>query len=196
MKVLTSAAAMLLTTAIVLLPRPAAAQQGGLATNLEAILADPSLDGVTVAAAVRLADTGELVYEHHGDQRLPPASTEKLLTSAAALANLGPDFRFHTSVLAAAPPAAGVISGDLYLKGTGDPTLLSSSFDELARQLSEQGITQVRGSLVADDTYFDADRLGFDWSQQDEDFAYAAPISALSVSPDADFNSGSVQLDL
>src|SRR5579859_1718166 len=196
MKAFTGAVACLLTMAIGLLPSSAAAQQSGLASNLDAIFADSSLDGVTVAAAVRLADTGELIYDHHGDQRLPAASSEKLLTSAAALASLGADYRFHTAVLAATPPAAGVISGDLYLKGTGDPTLLSSRFDDLAQQLADQGIKEVRGSLVADDSYFDADRLGFDWSQQDENFAYAAPISALSVSPDADFNSGSVQVDL
>jgi serine-type D-Ala-D-Ala carboxypeptidase/endopeptidase (penicillin-binding protein 4) len=196
MKVSTSTAGVLLTIAIVLLPEAAAAQQSGLAANLEAILADPSLDSVTVAAAVRLADSGELVYEHHGDQRLPPGSAEKLLTSAAALADLGPDYRFHTAVLAAAPPAAGVISGDLYLKGTGDPTLFPGRFDDLAQQLVDQGIREVRGGLAADDSYFDAERLGFEWSQQDENFAYAAPISALSVSPDADFNTGGVQVDL
>ena len=167
-----------------------------LTSQMAALLADPSLDGVVVSAAVRSAETGELLYEHGGRKRMPVASPQKLLTSAAALADLGPDFRFRTTVLSRAAPVDGVVDGDLYLRGTGDPTLQPARLDELAAQVSSRGVTQVRGAVVADDTWFDSVRLGMDWSQQDENFAYAAPVSALSVAPDPDFNTGSVQVDI
>jgi D-alanyl-D-alanine carboxypeptidase/D-alanyl-D-alanine-endopeptidase (penicillin-binding protein 4) len=165
-----------------------------LAEQLDGILDHPRLNGVTVGVVVRSATTGEVLYDRGGHQRVLVGSNQKLLTSTAALAALGPDFRFHTSVLAEAAPRNGIIEGDLYLRGTGDPTLLPSRYDELATAVAARGITQVRGALVADDTWFDAVRLGTDWSWQDETFSYAAPISALSVSPDADFNAGSVQV--
>ncbi len=167
-----------------------------LTGQLDAALSDPSLFGVAVGLSVRSAETGDLLYDHNGEVHLPAASIQKLLTSAAALAQLGPDYRFHTSVLVLTEPTGEVVSGDLYLRGTGDPTLLPSRYDELATAVAARGVHEVRGSLVADDTWFDANRLGTDWSQQDENFAYAAPVSALSVSPDADFNTGSVQVDI
>lgn len=167
-----------------------------LANSLNALLDDPRLDGVVIGLTVRSATTGELVYTSAGHRRMLPASNQKLMTTAAALADLGPDFRFRTSVLASDSPRGGVVAGDLYLRGGGDPTLLASRYDDLAAAVAARGVSEVRGGLVADDTLFDAVRLGTDWSWQDETFAYAAPISALSVSPDADFNTGSVQVDI
>jgi serine-type D-Ala-D-Ala carboxypeptidase/endopeptidase (penicillin-binding protein 4) len=117
-------------------------------------------------------------------------------SGSRALAELGADYRFRTSVLSSTLTSSGSLAGDLYLHGTGDPTLQASRFDELAAAVGARGVVDVRGRLVADDTWFDAERLGFDWSQQDEEFAYAAPISALSVAPDPDYDTGSVQVDI
>jgi serine-type D-Ala-D-Ala carboxypeptidase/endopeptidase (penicillin-binding protein 4) len=172
------------------------AQSAALADALDAIFDDPRLDGVVVGVAVRSATTGELLYDRGGDRRLPPASNQKLITSTTALADLGPDFRFLTSVLASEAPRDGMLTGDLYLRGGGDPTLVPARFDELAAAVATRGVVEVHGRLVADDTWFDSVRLGTDWSTQDETFAYAAPISALSLAPDADFNTGSVQVDI
>jgi serine-type D-Ala-D-Ala carboxypeptidase/endopeptidase (penicillin-binding protein 4) len=72
------------------------------------------------------------------------------------------------------------------LNGGGDPTLVPEHLDQLASAVAANGITNVDGALVADDTFFDAVRLGTDWSWQDEMFNYAAPVSALSLAPDAD----------
>jgi len=176
--------------------QPRSASVAELSSQLDAVLADPALDGLVIGAVVRRADSGELLYDRNGDKHLPAASSQKLLTSAAALADLGPDFHFRTAVLASSAPSGDVLSGDLYLRGTGDPTLVPERFDELSATVASRGVREVRGGLVADDTWFDSARLGTDWSQQDENFAYAAPVSALSASPDADFNVGSVQVDM
>ena len=174
----------------------ARAQPAMLVDSLDAVLGDPRLDGITVAVTVRSAETGELVYDRQGDLRLPPASNEKLITSAAALADLGPEFRFRTTVLASAPPRNGVLAGELYVRGGGDPSLDADRMDELAAAVAAAGVSDVDGAVVADDSLFDTVRLGTDWSWQDETFAYAAPISALSLAPDPDLNTGSVQVDV
>ena len=174
----------------------AADQVGGLADSLDPLLDDPRLAGLTIGVAVRSAATGALLYDRGGAQRMAPGSNEKLLTTTAALARLGPAYRFRTRVLADAPPRDGVVSGTLYLRGEGDPSLRPSRLEDLAAATAAAGVTSVRGGLVADDSFFDQVRLGTDWSWQDETFAYAAPISALSLAPDADLNTGSVQVDI
>jgi D-alanyl-D-alanine carboxypeptidase/D-alanyl-D-alanine-endopeptidase (penicillin-binding protein 4) len=71
--------------------------------------------------------TGHVLYRHRGDVPLAPASTQKLLVAAAALDRLGADYRFTTTVVAAAPPAGGTVDG-LWLVGGGDPLLASPEY--------------------------------------------------------------------
>lgn len=171
---------------------PVVAQdRGTLATDLDTILSSPALAGADVALVVRTVD-GQTVYSHASDRRRQPASNEKLITSAAALDVLGPDYRFATTVQAAGRRHGPVLDGDLYLKGTGDPTMLAADYDALAAQVAGAGITFVRGGLAADDTWFDDVRLGSSWAWDDEPFYYNAQISALTAAPDTDYDAGSI----
>ena len=73
-------------------------------------------------------DTGNVVYSHDADRLFTPASNTKLFTTAAALALIGPDYRFRTTVESAtAPDKYGRLSGDLVLVGRGDPNLSGRS---------------------------------------------------------------------
>jgi serine-type D-Ala-D-Ala carboxypeptidase/endopeptidase (penicillin-binding protein 4) len=179
-------------TASGLVETVAAQPAGKLAVDLDALLRDPGLNGAGVGLVVRHAETGELLYGTQGDLRRQPASNMKLITSAAATDVLGLDYRFTTSVLAQAKPRGPVLTGDLYLRGTGDPTILAKDYDVLAEQVAASGIKLVRGRLVADDTWFDANRLGFGWAWDDEPYYYNAEISALTVSPNTDYDAGTV----
>lgn len=76
----------------------------------------------------------------------------------------------------------GVLAGDLYLRGSGDPTLTTIGLSELARQLVAAGLRVVEGDLVADDSRFDRARLRPDWEREDLPWYYAAESSALSLS--------------
>ncbi|WP_051426212.1 D-alanyl-D-alanine carboxypeptidase/D-alanyl-D-alanine endopeptidase [Jiangella gansuensis] len=173
-------------------PEPVTAEQTALAQDLDAILADPRLDGGQASVVVRDAATGEALYEHDPGQRLMPASNEKLLTSAVAMDVLGADYTFSTTVATAGRQTGPVLRGDLYLRGTGDPTLLADDYAELAAQIADDGVRVVSGRVVADDTWFDDVRLGNDWAWDDEPYYYAAPISALTVAPDTDYDAGTV----
>jgi serine-type D-Ala-D-Ala carboxypeptidase/endopeptidase (penicillin-binding protein 4) len=176
---------------------PAAVASGApaadsLASQIDALLADPRYVGSQVAVVVRDADTGATLYDHNGDERLLPASNTKLFTSAASLDELGPDYRFRTTVSTSGQRQGSVVAGDLYLTGGGDPTTLASDYGDLAAQLSDLGVRTIRGDLVADDSFFDHQRLGAFWSWDDEPFYYSAQISGLTVAPNTDYDSGTV----
>jgi serine-type D-Ala-D-Ala carboxypeptidase/endopeptidase (penicillin-binding protein 4) len=161
-------------------------------TSLDQLLADPALHGATVSLTVRDARSGNMLYQHNPRTRLVPASNLKLLTTAAAMDVLGPQYRFATQLLSNGTRQGERLSGNLYLRGLGDPTLQWADYQALAAQLASQGIRQVQGDLVFDDSWFDAERLGVDWSHDDESTYYGAQISALTVSPNADFDAGTV----
>lgn len=170
-------------------PTPAATR---LNATIDAILADSRLAGAQASVVVVDAASGETVYNRNGDRRLIPASNTKLLTSAAALELLGAGHRFRTDVLTSGTRRAGVVSGNLHLRGGGDPTMLAADYDALAAQVAAAGVRLVTGNLVADDTRYDRTRLGPDWTWDDEPYYYAAQVSALTVAPDTDYDAGTV----
>lgn len=171
---------------------PVAAQNRGvLAADLDAIFASPGLDGADAALVVRTVG-GDTVYSRAAERRQQPASNAKLVTSAAALDILGPGYRFETTVQSTGRRHGPALDGDLYLKGTGDPTMLAADYDALARQVAATGVRFVKGRLLADDTWFDDVRLGVSWAWDDEPYSYSAQVSALTASPDTDYDAGSI----
>ena len=114
---------------------------------------DATIGGRDVSVAVGLDD--RIVYSHLGEDPRVLASNEKLLTSMAALDLLGPSFRYRTSAAAHERPRAGVLHGDLWLLGSGDPTLTSSDLAALAQRLRATGLTRVTGRVLGDTSVFD-----------------------------------------
>ncbi|MFI0368816.1 D-alanyl-D-alanine carboxypeptidase/D-alanyl-D-alanine-endopeptidase [Actinomadura sp. 1N219] len=159
---------------------------GDLKSDLDAILKDSRLKGAKVGVVVRDAQSGRVLYDRNGGGKVMPASNNKLPTSAAAFGILGAGYRFRTTV--------STKGGNLYLKGTGDTTMRASDYDRLAASVAGKGVKEVRGDLVADDTWFDADRVPDGWDPADLQYAYAAQTSALTVSPNADFDAGSIDV--
>jgi serine-type D-Ala-D-Ala carboxypeptidase/endopeptidase (penicillin-binding protein 4) len=163
---------------------------------VDRILADKRLDGAAAGVVISDAKSGRVLYDHDPDRRLMPASNTKLLTSAAAMDVLGPGYRYRTDVLADGDREGGRLDGDLYVRGTGDPTLLAKDYDALAADVAGSGIEEVTGKLVADDTRFDSQRLGRSWAADDESAYYSSQISALSLAPDTDYDAGNVIVEV
>lgn len=121
-------------------PADAGPRADGLATALDRVLDEERLRGAAVSVVVRDATTGDLRYAREPTARLLPASCAKLGTSAAAMELLGPDHRFRIEVLADGTRRHGVLHGDLYLRGTGDPTMLAEDCDRLAAELATTAV--------------------------------------------------------
>lgn len=166
----------------------AAASDASLARGIESVLADPLLEGVTVAVHVEELGSGRVLFSRRADHPLTPGSNMKLLTTAAALDSLGSDFRFRTSVRTDGRLRDGTLDGDLVLVGGGDPTI-SNVFHEratdvlesLASQIYDAGVRNVTGDLVVDASFFDAEIHHPTWPSNQLHLRYCAPVSAIAL---------------
>lgn len=157
------------------------AQSQTLTEQIDAILKDPALAHGLQGVLVKSLKTGQTLYEHNADNNMIPASNFKLLVSATSLEQFGPDYTFKTQVYATGKIENGVLNGSLVLKGGGDPVLLTADLTDLAKQVRAAGVSQINGDIIADESLFDKQRLGWGWSWDEFPYYYAAEISALSV---------------
>ncbi len=163
---------------------------------LQDILHDSRLQGATTAISVRNAVSGEIVYEQLGDTRVHPASVMKLLTGAAALETLGQDYTFKTELYTDGEIRGNVLHGNLYLRGQGDPALTKADIRAFASELKTQGIQVVDGNVYGDDTWYDDVRLSQDLNWSDELAYTGAQVSALTFSPNNDYDAGTVIVEV
>jgi serine-type D-Ala-D-Ala carboxypeptidase/endopeptidase (penicillin-binding protein 4) len=148
--------------------------------------------GIEVA---RVPD-GKILYQRDANHLFHPASNMKLLTTAAALELVGPDFIFRTTVETdKAPDAAGRV-GDLVLVGRGDPNLSNrvlpyhaeaerqgpedAVIQQLADQVKSRGVREVIGNLIVDDRYFVDEPYEDNWGIEDMLWGYGAPVTAVA----------------
>lgn len=187
-------------------PAPAARHEAG-ARSAAAARFGETVDTLLAAAPaskgewgllVEDAQTGETLFERNPDSYFVPASNMKLFTTALALAKLGPDYRFHTTIETRGTLSPkGVLAGDVVLVGRGDPNLsnrkfpyeLKEEFDgppekvlaELADALVARGVKEIAGDVVGDDSYFPRERYPDGWEIGDMVWEYGAAISAIVV---------------
>jgi D-alanyl-D-alanine carboxypeptidase/D-alanyl-D-alanine-endopeptidase (penicillin-binding protein 4) len=120
-----------------------------------------------------------------------PASNMKIVTLAAAAARLGWSFTYQTTLFATGPITDGVLSGDLLVVGTGDPSITTVDgsaervFAGWAARLAQLGVRAIRGRIIGDDNRFEDLELGFGWSWDDLAEDYAAGVSALQYNENA-----------
>jgi serine-type D-Ala-D-Ala carboxypeptidase/endopeptidase (penicillin-binding protein 4) len=154
-----------------------------------------SIDSVINAAefanghwGVLVVDTkGDTLYSHNAGKLFMPASNQKILTSAVALTQLGPDYRHRTSFVAHGAIEGGILNGDLGVVGRGDPSVSDHMRDnnamqpllEIADSLAARGIRRIRGKVVAEGDAFADEVLGFGWSWSDLEEAYSAATDEL-----------------
>ncbi|MEO7557344.1 MAG: D-alanyl-D-alanine carboxypeptidase/D-alanyl-D-alanine-endopeptidase [Acidimicrobiales bacterium] len=153
------------------------------------------LAGSPGSACLDVAVEGRHVFAAGTADPFTPASLQKLVTGAAAVSILGPDTRLTTRVKAAAAPEGGVVLGDLYLVGGGDPLLMTEEFAAhlkhppaertsaaaLADAIAATGLKEVRGRLLGDDSRYDAERYPPSWPERFATEGESGPISALAL---------------
>jgi serine-type D-Ala-D-Ala carboxypeptidase/endopeptidase (penicillin-binding protein 4) len=180
---------LLLALFVAFMPRPEFAADPAklLRADLTRIFSDARLAEAQLGIEVISLDRGEVLYEKNSSKLLLPASNNKIVTAAAALVSLGPDYRFKTRVLADGPILDGVLKGNLVILGFGDPSSSSRippkdpfrPFREWAERLKEQGIRAISGSIIGDGGSFEKIQYGRGWAWDDMEEGSAAPISAL-----------------
>lgn len=117
--------------------------------------------GSSSGAFVSDLSTGEALYAVRADTARVPASNEKLYTTATALGRFGANARFATELLRSGSiSSSGLLSGDLILRGGGDPTLSSDDISSLALATTRAGIKRISGAVVGDESQFDSRRGG------------------------------------
>lgn len=134
-----------------------------------------------VGVKVLAVNSGKTLFESNAHQRFIPGASVKLLTAAAALKMLGPNFCFETNLLTNGKIEESCLKGNLYIEGSGDPSLIGSSFEDLIFQLKLKNIKEIEGDLVFDASEFDELPLAPGW-MWDEKLEYRnAPVDALTI---------------
>lgn len=177
--------------------RAAGPSPGALEKGIDRIVDRAAFRPAFWGIEVRSLRTGKVLYERNARKNLKPASTLKLVTTAAALDAFGPDERLRTTVETAGRlDGMGRVLGDVYLVGRGDPNLsgrfsegrVTAAFEALADGLAHAGVRRVEGRLLGHEGLFTGDRRGEDWGWEDLVWGYGAEVSALS------FNDNSADL--
>src|SRR3990172_1849114 len=169
-------------------PQPPPSPLEVLQKDLTAILAEATFENAFWGVMIQSLDTEEILYQQNGEKLLIPASNMKLVTAAAALHYLQPDFRFETAVATDGAIQDGVLQGNLFVIGTGDPTISGRFhpdntwlFRNWAEQLKDIGIHKIAGDVIGVDDFFDDERWGPGWAWDDLPYKDAAPVSALQL---------------
>lgn len=140
--------------------------------------------------------TGKIVEGYNFEKLIRPASNFKLLTSAAILDELGPNYRYSTKIYGVGFQQKDIWHGDIIIRGAGDPSISGRFyrddrfhvFDKFFSALYSKGIRKIDGNLIGNDSFFDNQQYPKGWSWEDLSFYYGVEISALS------FNNNAVDL--
>jgi D-alanyl-D-alanine carboxypeptidase/D-alanyl-D-alanine-endopeptidase (penicillin-binding protein 4) len=145
----------------------------------------------TWALYAKYADNNEVIISLNPNMSVAPASGLKVFTSSLALDVLGSDYKFETKLFYDGEISNGILNGNIYIVGGGDPTLGSSlvkgslSMDELftkwKNKITEKGITKINGNIIADDLMFDEKSLPDQWNWIDIGNYYGASSPALTI---------------
>ena len=168
------------------------------ASRVETALAESEVAKAHWGIVVANEATGEILFERDAGHLFVPASNTKIFTSAFALAELGPDHRFRTTIeTAGTVQPNGHLVGDIVFIGRGDPDISNRKFPyehnaeregpaekvlaEMADQVVARGVKEIDGDVIADDSYFAFDPYPEGWTNGDLYFGFGAPVSAISL---------------
>lgn len=131
-----------------------------------------------------VSQDGSLLYDDRSAHAVTPASTQKVVVAHAMLARFDPAYRFHTFFASAQPPRNGAIGGDLWLIGSGDPSLRSDDLRRGAQKLYAAGIRAIAGGVAVDAGALLGPEINPFWNAGDANEDFMAPTSGASVDED------------
>lgn len=162
-----------------------------LLTLLDQIQASPAVRSGTVGLSVRRTRDGQCLVDYNAGQSLATASTLKLITTATALAVLGPDYTYTTPLEYDGTIRDSILTGNLYVRGTGDPALGADRFPDYAdtptllntwsKAVRAAGIKLIQGSVVGDGSLYAGQPTPDTWPWSDLGNYYGAGLHALNI---------------
>lgn len=161
-----------------------------LQADIDTVLQDALFTTASIGIKVVAVETGEVIYAKNANKLHHPASTTKLFTAATALAKLGSDYKFATTLYTDTTTDTQVV-GNVYLKGRADPVLQSDDIVELCDALVQIGVKTIQGDIVVDETYFDTVREGPGWMWDDKPLRISA-LSIRNIEPDVKTSSRAI----
>jgi len=162
-----------------------------LASEINKLKNDDALKHASWSVCVRNVKTGAIISENNSVQSLVPASVMKIVSTTPALSILGQNFKFKTKIeYDGFIDSLGILHGNLYITGGGDPTLGSSRwkntkinivFEKWTKVLKDKGIKKITGAIIADASIFDDALIPGTWTWEDMGNYYGAGASGLSI---------------
>jgi D-alanyl-D-alanine carboxypeptidase/D-alanyl-D-alanine-endopeptidase (penicillin-binding protein 4) len=160
-----------------------------LQNDLIALVESSDFANSMIGVSVLSLRTGEFFFRHNSNKNFIPASTLKLITTAAALDYLGSDYRYTTRLYLDGDLADnGLFTGNIIIRGAGDPSF-SRFYREKPLEIIEQfvncldslGISSIQGNIIGDDSYFDDVYYAPGWAWDDMLYPYSAQVNAISI---------------
>lgn len=160
-----------------------------LMKEIQKFSSDKDVAAATIGVCVKDVKTNQIVFDYNGTKNFVPASLQKIPLTAIALQKLGSNYKFKTYLLSSGNITNGVLNGNVYIIGGGDPTLGSTRFtkthpDTILKQwhlaLKEKGIESIKGNLYIDPSFFDNHPLNDTWMWGDIGNYYGAGISGIN----------------
>ena len=148
--------------------------------SVNSILSNNCLRKNNYGVKIYSLDRGETLYEIRSKQLFIPASNAKVLTTAVALKYLGSNYRFSTEFYTDGILENETLKGNLYIKGSGDPKLVTEQLWLIVNELRNLPIKKIKGNIIADDSFFDNQKRIKTWIKNPGAQAYEAPLGALS----------------
>jgi D-alanyl-D-alanine carboxypeptidase/D-alanyl-D-alanine-endopeptidase (penicillin-binding protein 4) len=175
-------------------PSPVTSPLQALQHSIDSLVDDPKFANANLGVLVVNPETGDTLYSRNAHKLFMPASNQKILTSAVALTQLGPDYRYHTVIAKRGEIKDSVLNGDLIVIGRGDPTMSDRVYGSAAKEMAAiadsiraHGIRRVTGALRQGGNAFPDSIYGYGWEWDDIGGESGAPVDELL------YNEGMVQ---
>jgi D-alanyl-D-alanine carboxypeptidase/D-alanyl-D-alanine-endopeptidase (penicillin-binding protein 4) len=153
---------------------------------VDTLIAAPEFRNAHWGGLIVDPESGDTLYSHNAGKLFMPASNQKIVTGAVALATLGADFRFRTTLVASRPVEGGVHEGDIVVHGRGDPSFSDAMrgdamapMRELADSVAARGLGAIRGRVLPGDDVFPGAPYGYGWSWDELAEPYSAGVDEL-----------------
>ena len=147
------------------------------------------MNGASVSIMIKEIGNDSIIYSYDADREVIPASAMKSVTTATALEILGENYRYETAIMYDGKIADSTLYGNIYIRGSGDPTIgsfhVGADRDKVMREwikaIKSAGIRKITGAVIADESIFDTEGISMKWMREDIGSYYGQGCYGLNI---------------